>query len=332
MKRPLLYTLRSRLVFTTLMILAFPMSIATFYAIESLGKHIGAEVQKEIHSKLTTALLIFDTQKQRLKAITQAISLDNTCKVTLNLGMKAQLSEYLSRLFREYNLNILLITDKAGTVVCQGNDVYSSGADMSSHNLIKPSLAGKPAVSVEIEPGSAFSEPALRDRSSSGPGRHALMIEASMPIYLRDRLVGVVLTGYLLNNNAALVEDIKKTNGGAECLIMMQDKIIASTFLGKAGVHLAENALILKGDIDGLKEMEYLENNYLFALQKIEDINNNKVGMLTVASNMERMVDMKKATRNRMLLISAFGVFLAILLTMRVSRKIADPLKELSAP
>jgi hypothetical protein len=213
--------------------------------------------------------------------------------------MRAQLAEYLSRLFVEYDLNILIITDKAGTVVCRGNGVDSSGADMSSHNLIRRSLAGEPAVSVEIESEPAFSKPALRDQSLTGTGSHALMIEVSMPIYLRDNLIGVVLTGYLLNNNLTLVEDIKKNNGGAECLIMMKDKIIASTFLGKDGVPLAGDALILKGDIDGLKEMEYLENNYMFALKKIEDINNNKVGMLAVASNMERMLAIKKATRNR---------------------------------
>ena len=327
MKRSLLYTLRSRLVFTTLLILAFPMSIATFYAIESFDKHTGDEVRQELRSKLTTASLIFDNQKQRLEAITQAISLDNTCKVTLNLGMRAQLAEYLSRLFVEYDLNILIITDKAGTVVCRENGVNFLGADMSSHNLIRRSLAGEPAVSIEIESEPAFIKSVMRDQSLVAPGAHAFMIEVSMPIYLRDRLVGVVLTGYLLNNNLTLVEDIKKTNGGAECLIMMKDKIIASTFLGKNGVHLAEKALTLKGDIDGLKEVEYLENNYLFALKKIEDINNNKVGMLAVASSMERMLAMKKATRNRMLLISAFGVLLAIFLTMRVSRKIADPIK-----
>lgn len=326
MKKPLLYTLRSRLVFTTLLILAFPMSIATFYSITSFEKHIGDEVRQELRSKLTTASLIFNNQKQRLEAITQAISMDNTCKVTLNLGMKAQLSEYLSRLFVEYNLNILIITDKAGTVVCSVNGVNFLGADnMSSHNLIRRSLAGESAVSVEIE--SEFSKSMMRDQSLVVPGANALMIEVSMPIYLRDRLIGVVLTGYLLNNNLSLVEDIKKTNGGAECLIMMKDKIIASTFLGKNRVHLAENALILKEDIDGLKEMEYLENNYLFAFKKMEDINNNKVGTLAVASNMERMMTMKKATRNKMLLISAFGVLLAILLTMRISRKIADPIK-----
>ena len=331
MKRSLLYTLRSRLAFTTLLILAVPMSIATFYAIESLDKHIGNEVRQELRSKLTTASLIFDNRKQRLEAITQAISMDNTCKVTLSLGMRAQLAEYLSRVFVEYNLNFLIITDKAGTVVCRENCRENCmdflGADMSSHNLIKRSLAGESAVSVEIESEPEFFKSAMRDQSLIVPGSHALMIEVSMPIYLRNKLIGVVLTGYLLNNNLTLVEDIKKTNGGAECLIMMQDKIIASTFLGKDGVHLAGKALALKGDIDGLKEMEYLENNYLFALQKIEDINNNKVGMLAVASNMERMLATKKATRNRMLLISAFGVLLAIFLTLRVSRKIADPIK-----
>jgi len=89
MKRSLLYSLRSKLIFTALIILTLPMSIATFYAIGSFDKYIKQEVENKLQSNLTIASLIYNNHKQRLMAIAQAISLDNTCKIVLNLGMKS---------------------------------------------------------------------------------------------------------------------------------------------------------------------------------------------------------------------------------------------------
>ena len=103
-----------------LLILFFPMTFATFYAIESFDRYIREVKQNELRSNLTTSSLIYENHKQRLQTIARGISVDNTCKVTLDLGIKAQLAEYISRLFKEHDLTILIITDDKGQVICQG--------------------------------------------------------------------------------------------------------------------------------------------------------------------------------------------------------------------
>jgi len=139
-----------------------------------------------------------------------------------------------------------------------------------------------------------------------------------------------VLAGYLLNNNTNIVENMKKMTGGMECLILMRDKIISSTFFVKNGLSLVGKDLLLGldgGNISKIRQVELLGNRYLFAFQRIKNINNENVGLLGVASNLERMEVMRGATRNRMLLISAAGMLFAIILTFFLSRRIVGPIK-----
>ncbi len=330
MRKPIFYTLRSKLILAGLLILFFPMTIATFCAIESFDRYIREVKQNELRSNLTTSSLIYENHKQRLQTIVRGISVDNTCKVTLDLGVKTQLAGYISRLFKEYDLTILIITDDKGQVICQAGDLDFSGPDLSTHNLIKKALSGESVISTEIEPDSGLFGETSYDDSLVASGNSALMIEAGAPIFLRNKLIGAVLVGYLLNNNTNVVENMKKTTGGMECLIIMRDKIISSTFFVKNGLSLVGKDLLLGldgGNISKIRQVELLGNRYLFAFQRIKNINNENIGLLGVASNLERMEVMRSATRNRMLLISAGGMLLAILLTVSLSRRIVGPIK-----
>ncbi|MCD4755515.1 MAG: HAMP domain-containing protein, partial [Deltaproteobacteria bacterium] len=330
MKRSLLYSLRSKLIFAALTILAFPMSIATFYAIGSFDKYIKQEVENKFRSNLTIASLIYDNHKQRLTAIAQAISLDNTCKIALNLDMKSQLATYISGIFNEYDLTVLIVTDKNGQIVCQGNEAGFSASDLSGHDLIKRAINGESVISTEIESDPGLLKKSFHDESLHGSGNSLLMIEAAMPIYLKNELVGAVLVGYLLNNNMKFVENIKETSGETECFILMGDRIISSTFLDKNGVPLLGKYLHLSedtGERSEIKDVEILGNRYILDFQTIKDINNQDVGLLAVASNLKRMEIMEKATRDRMLLISACGIVLAIILIILISKKITNPIK-----
>jgi signal transduction histidine kinase/CheY-like chemotaxis protein len=324
MKRPLLYTLKSKLILTGLLILGLPMSVGTFYSIESFDKHIRGEAENELSSHLTTALLIYENQKQSLTSITQTISFDNTCKVLLNLRIIPQLSKYISSLAKNYDLNMLFIIDKDGKVLSQEYKGGLSVSDLSDHPLIKRALNGELLTSTEIE-----SDPRL-DVSVPGSVDSALMIEAAAPIYFRDKLVGAVLAGYLLNKNMQLVERIKQNNRGTESIIMMGNKVISSTFWSNDSTYLKEETPCLRRDLElgpGMKERKIEGDRYLFAFRQIKDINNKVIGSLGVAFNLQRMDAMKKATIGRMLFIAAAGILFSIILTLLISRKIADPIK-----
>ena len=313
-----------------LLMLFFPMTIATFYAIESFDRYIREVKQNELRSNLTTSSLIYENHKQRLQTIARGISVDNTCKVTLNLGVKPQLAGYISRLFKEHDLTILIITDDKGQVICQGGDLDFTGLDLSTHNLIKRALSGESVISTEIEPDPGLFRETSYDDSLVASGNSVLMIEAGEPIFFRNKLIGTVLAGYLLNNNTNIVENMKKMTGGMECLILMRDKIISSTFFVKEGLSLVGKDLLLGmdgGNISKIRQMELLGNRYLFAFQRIKNINNENVGLLVVASSLHGMEVMISATRNRMLLISAGGMLLAIILTLFLSRRIVGPIK-----
>lgn len=106
----------------------------------------------------------------------------------------------------------------------------------------------------------------------------ALMIEAVAPIFLRNKLIGTVLAGYLLNNNTNIVEDMKKRTVGMECLILMRDEIISSTFFVKEGLSLVGKDLLLGmdgGNISKIKQMELLGNRYLFAYSASMSVDKN---------------------------------------------------------
>jgi len=330
MRKSIFYTLRSKLILASLLILFFPMTIATFYAIESFDRYIREMKQNELRSNITTSSLIYENHKQRLQTIARGISVDNTCKITLDLGIKAQLAGYISSLFKEHNLTILIITDDKGQVICKEGNLDFFGPNLSTHNLIKRALRGESLISTEIEPDPGLFRETSCDDSLVASDNTALMIEAVAPIFLRNKLIGTVLAGYLLNNNTNIVEDMKKRTVGMECLILMRDEIISSTFFVKEGLSLVGKDLLLGmdgGNISKIRQMELLGNRYLFAFQRIKNINNENVGLLGVASSLQRMEVIISATRNRMLLISAGGVLLAIILTVFLSKRIVGPIK-----
>ncbi len=313
-----------------LLLLFFPMTFATFYAIGSFDRYTREVKQNELRSSLTTSSLIYENHKQRLQTIARGISVDNTCKVTLDLGIKSQLAGYISSLFKEHDLSILIITDDKGQVICDGGDLGFSGSDLSTHTLIKRALRGESVISAEIEPDPGLFRETSYDDSLVASGNSVLMIEAGEPIFFRNKLIGTVLAGYLLNNNTNIVENMKKMTGGMECLILMRDKIISSTFFVKEGLSLLGKDLLLGldgGNISKIRQIELLGNRYLFAFQRIKNINNENVGLLVVASSLHGMEVMISATRNRMLLISAGGMLLAIILTLFLSRRIVGPIK-----
>jgi len=336
-KRPFLYSLRSKLFLAFIITLLIPMAIATVYAIRSLEKNTTEEIKDKLSADLNTAIFIYEKQMERMKSLAGFASMNNTMKITLKLRTKAQLEEYLSQLLRENDLEMLTVTDARGVVFARGTEAKSPGKDLSGNRIVKSALMKTVVCGTEIIPleglkvGRGNRKKATVEESET---LETMMIVGASPVYGGDRVLGSLVVGIRLNNNAQIVEEIKERRG-VEVFIFQGNKIISTTFKYEDEKQILEKGLpyIMKSNEWQQGKMSLLNidtgrGEYLIAYYPLSNINNKQIGGIAVAESTKKMAVMKRATVNNMFVISGGGVLLAMILAAFISYIISKPIQK----
>jgi len=336
-KKPLLYSIRAKLIVGFVIVSLVSMAVATTYAIRSFDKYIGQEFSNKLQANLNTALLIYKLKEKTLTGLAQSVSEDNVVKVTLKIGPRNQLANYIAQIvMREKELDLLTIVDKEGIVVARATDFFSFGDDLSEDPLIKKAseglkdeiIIGAEIVSQEElkkENLSKKAEVKLNDGSILQSG---LMLKVLTPIYLENEIIGVAILGNLLNNDSLIVERIEKEIG-IDVHILQKDIIISSTCKDSRGISLLGEKMDLEDEKipeDLTKEINLKGEDYLIAPYLLKNIDGEWVGTIVVSTGIREMIAMKETTRNSLLLIALASISLVIVLAIYLSRTLADPI------
>lgn len=324
-KKPFLYNIRTRLIVAFVVVSFLSMLVATFYSISAFDQYISKEFSERLGDSVDTAFLIYQLKEETLRNLVRLVSEDKVVGVTLKIGLREQLANYIFGILKENNLNLLTITNQSGIVVARGGNFSAFGDDVSDDPLIKRALespAGTIVVGTErISLEEATEEKLLQKvevRLSDGNVlQSGLALKVATPIFFEEKVIGVVVVGYLLNNSE-IVEEIKKEIG-VDVYILQAD-IVVSTSL--------KNDLSILGDkIDLEKEVFQKEGKeYLIAYHFLESIEKEKVGALVISADIQELIATKSKIRNNLLLISIVSIILSILLAVYISYVIANPI------
>ncbi|OGP72369.1 MAG: hypothetical protein A2Z73_02765 [Deltaproteobacteria bacterium RBG_13_60_28] len=104
-------------------------------------------------------------------------------------------------------LNILTITDNQGVIQARGHDPEAIGVNISSNPLVRAGVQGKEA-------------------SRMTQWKDNISLSASAPVNYQDRIVGVVLTGLLIDRR--FVESLSRP--GAEVAIFFANRLVVNSF------------------------------------------------------------------------------------------------------
>ena len=133
----------------------------------------------------------------------------------LAAGNVETLRTLVTPMMKATGLNILTITDYQGVIEVRAHDPGALGVNISSNPLVRASLKDKEATRMTT-------------------WKESVALSASSPIHYQDKIVGVVLTGVLVDKS--FVESLSRP--GAEVAIFYANRLVVNSFKD-----LNENAL-----------------------------------------------------------------------------------------
>jgi signal transduction histidine kinase len=156
------------------------------------------------------ARLVLAEYQGKLQQVAQAASLmadNSTYGQLLATGDIATLKTLATPLLKAAGLQVLTITDNSGVILARLHESGGLGINISVNPLVRSGLEGKPA-------------------SRMTQWQDSISLGASAPIYYQDRLVGVVLTGVLIDKG--FVESLSPP--GVEVAIFYANRLVVNSF------------------------------------------------------------------------------------------------------
>uniref|UniRef100_A0A7C3V6T7 histidine kinase n=1 Tax=Desulfobacca acetoxidans TaxID=60893 RepID=A0A7C3V6T7_9BACT len=186
------------------------------------------------------ARLVLAEYRGKLQQVAQAASLmaDNlTYGQLLAEGDIATLKSLLTPLLKAAGLQVLTITDNNGVILARFHETGGVGINISANPLVRSGLEGKPA-------------------SMMTQWQDSISLGASAPVYNQDRLVGVVLTGVLIDKG--FVESLSPP--GVEGAIFYANRLVVNSFkdLPEKAVSDLMRSQELAGDAAGASGVQRL--------------------------------------------------------------------------
>ncbi|MCL4503809.1 MAG: HAMP domain-containing histidine kinase [Deltaproteobacteria bacterium] len=125
----------------------------------------------------------------------------------LAAGNVEALRSMVNPMMKATGLQVLTITDYQGVIEVRAHDPQAIGVNISSNPLVRASLRGK-------------------DATRMTTWKESVALSASAPIHYQDKIVGVVLTGVLVDKG--FVESLSRP--GAEVAIFYGNRLIVNSF------------------------------------------------------------------------------------------------------
>jgi signal transduction histidine kinase len=151
----------------------------------------------------------------RVEQAANLLSDNPTYGELLAAGNAEALRTLVTPMMKATGLNILTITDYQGVIEVRAHDPGALGVNISSNPLVRAGLKGNEGTRMTT-------------------WKDSVALSASAPIHFQDKIVGVVLTGVLVDKS--FVESLSRP--GAEVAIFYANRLVVNSFK-----NLPENAL-----------------------------------------------------------------------------------------
>ncbi len=338
-RRWLLYSLRSRLQVLTFFSVLLPMILATWGAVHVLKEHLGDDMRRQLHADVSAASLSYRNEVARVGAAIHAVSLDNTVKTTLRLGIFGQLRNHLDQLSTQYQLDFLLVTDGLGELKVSPFPGSSLGGDFFDHPIIEEGmLSGLYSAGTMLEENATLLR-FLELRGKDITDAPVLAIEAASPIIIRDKVVGMVFGGTMVTDNHRLLDRLQEAANGDGVALVAGNRVAMTSILDRAsGRRLRGIRFPVPLDYcrkTGVSKVGKLflpgnREEQVYDYMPLDTPEEEPVAAILCFRPLSSFHNLVTSVRNLMLSIFGAAMVLALLLTWLMSRSIAGPLHRLA--
>ena len=330
------YSLRARLILAVIVTTLFAMSLAAYFTARTIKQEINANTIRELDATLSTCNLFLKNKLAALNTTTQSIARDNTCRTTLHLGVIPQLQEHISALRRNHQLSFIAITDPDGELLAFSPAFATTGhpISLSKHPLTNQALKGETLTAFHLEE-SEFLKNQLHTQLKDKRDKPLLLFESTAPIKIRERLIGSVLCGVLINENMALIQKMQKTAKSEKLVLVVDQQMLLNCCLKETEAQPFQGLIDCNRDNFNAPMLRSIfcpiskDNNY-FDYHFIENFQNNRFAAIITLVNADKKVGQLNTAMTHMGVIFGSALFLAILLAFIAAKSIAKPIEELS--
>jgi signal transduction histidine kinase len=203
------------------------------------------------------ARLVLAEYRGKIQRVEQAASLlsDNpTYGELLASGNSEALRTLVTPMMKATGLHILTITDFQGVIQVRAHDPGALGVNISSNPLVRAGLKGKEA-------------------SRMTQWKDSIALSASAPIRYQDKVVGVVLTGLLIDKG--FLESLSRP--GAEVAMFYGNRLVVNSFQDlpesalKQFQRQRDLAVSGKGPVDRVQRLQLGDEDYTITYLPLEE-------------------------------------------------------------
>ncbi len=355
-------SIQSQLILYFSLAIVIPAIITSLVGIKLLNDQIISRSETKCISDLNSAHEIYRTKITNIESIIRF----NSARILLINAIKNNDADFLRKDFPKIlnreGLDILTLTDRHGRVIMRGRNPNVNGDSLTSDKFIsrvltsKRSISGTDLVSSDLlEKESQELVNQVRMEIIPTPKSKArkdsietsgMMIKSAVPIFDEtNSFIGILQGGILLNRNFDIVDKIKEVVHEKE---VYEGRDIGTATIFQNDLRISTNVKNLDGTraisslvseevydkvlINGEKWIgrAFVVNTwYISAYEPIKDINGNIIGILYVGILEKPFNDILRNTLFTFLGIAIIGVFLIILMSVLLAKKISKPLKKL---
>jgi two-component system NtrC family sensor kinase len=354
-------TLRSKLVFSFLLVVLAGGLASTIIGTRMVGNTIIAEAQNKVRHDMASAWMVYQEKLNRIKDVLHLTAKRDLLIRSLVGGQVEVLRRELERVRIEYGLDVLTITDGKGVVLNRARPPYQAGDFQGNDELVRRALKKEIVASTEIVPQGELAKegpelvrqaymefiptPMAKARPETKETA-GMMLKAAVPILdINDNVLGTLYGGSLLNRNYEIVDKIKdivfkgeryKGIDTGTATIFQWDLRISTNVKDKSGLR----AIGTRGAKDVYDQV--LENGqawvdrafvvndwYIAAYEPIRNLKGEIIGVLYVGTLEEPYTDIRKNVIFSFFGIGFLGLVLVLFLAYFITRSITRPIDEL---
>lgn len=301
-----------------------------------------------LHSDLSTAGFVLKNTEKTVNLKIRLMSNSETIASSLEKRAVEDLRDRLAALALENDLDFLSIADDKGrTMVRAFVPAEKARIDVTSDPVVNAALNGKNSSGTVLVAVSRLGRenPSLVQRLTTSPGNAAMVVESAYAVKSKDKIIGALYGGIVLNNNNAIVDRMagllfegqKYLGKDVGCVTIYQgSQAVSTTLKGRKGLPFLGSKAVREIEQDvlgrGLRRTTWVEQigtHYLSAADPIRDSQGNIIGAIEVVTQEQPITMIIDRLLATFLVIGLLGVILMGAITYFLVTWINRPLDQM---
>jgi two-component system NtrC family sensor kinase len=350
-----------KFVLSFLVVILFGGLLSLFFGIRLEHRTIIGLAQAKVRHDLASAWMVYNEKLNDIRDIVLLNAGRDSIQAALLAGDRETLFRSLVRVRRDFNLDILTITDRFGKVVQRTNGSAIFGDDQSTDPLVSRALRRETATATEVVPRSELlkESPEFAERAylrfiptpmaAPRPEDHeenGMMLKGAAPVLdEQGKVLGVLYGGIILNQNYEIVDRVKEIVFKGEkykgkeigTVTIFQNDLRISTNVTDAegnraiGTRVSQevhDAVLLRG-VPWVDRAFVVNHWYITAYEPIKNITGEIIGILYVGMLEKPYIDLRNSVMLTFTGIAALCTLILLIILFFITSGITNPLRRM---